>query len=226
MMQGNIQAVDQFIAIAARMLYSLGGHYPSQSHVRTLFWVCYILDKDLSLRTGRFPVICDEHCDLTLPSAYSEHTVYLHASDQPFWTDLRLSIIKSKAYNLLYSPQALNATDAELIKSIRMLGEELDEWRLGLPPAHRPAFAEPSDAACKEIRWILMHLDFYHCVTMVHQASSRCTQWSESQTHVLGVQSSFDICVAASRSTLRHLLKASQVYIHDPNFWYEVDPIL
>jgi hypothetical protein len=218
-MHGNLQAVDQFIGVAARMLFVLGGHRPTENHARTLFWICYILDKDLSLRTGRIPVICDDHCDLTLPPAYSEHTVHLHASEQPFWTDLRLSIIKSKTYNLLYSTRALAATDAELIKVIRDLGQELDVWRMGLPVAYRPAFSEPSEAACQESRWIMIHLDFHHCVAMVHQASSRCTLWSESQTQVVGIQSSFDICVAASRSSLHHLLKASQIYGHYPNFW-------
>jgi hypothetical protein len=219
MAKGNIQAVEQFLASAARMLYVLGGHIQSNSHVRTLFWVGYILDKDLSLRTGRPPVICDDNCDLTLPSAYCEYTTNLPAAEQPFWTDLRLSIIKSKAYISLYSARALKATDTELIRAIRELGSELDDWRLALPVPHRPAFGEPSEAACKEIRWILIHLDFHRCVTLIHQASGRCTPWSENQTPVLGVQSCFDICVAASRSSLLHLVKASQIHIHDPNFW-------
>lgn len=218
-----MQAMGHFVAIADRMLYVLGGYRPSDSHTRTLFWVCYILDKDLSLRTGRLPVICDYQCDLTLPPAYNEHTIYLHAMEQPFWTDLRLSIIKSKIYNLLYSPRALSATDAELIRIIRDISEDLDKWRMSLPVSHRPAFGEPSEMVRQEIRWMLMHLDFYHCVTMVHQASSRCAQWPESHRHALGVQSSFEICVMASRYSLNHLLKASQFYIHDPNFWLD-DP--
>ncbi|KOC14599.1 hypothetical protein AFLA70_521g000751 [Aspergillus flavus AF70] len=219
MTQGNIQAVYQFIAIAAGMLHGLGGNVPSESHVRTLFWVTYILDKDLSLRTGRPPVICDDHYDLRLPSAYSEYTAHLPPTEQPFWTDLRLSIIKSKAYTSLYSARALKSTDVGLIKAIRELGSELDEWRLMLPVGHRPAYGEPSEYACKEIRWILIHLDFHRTVTLVYQASSRCTHWLENRRLGLGVQSCFDICVAASRSSLLHLIKASQIQLHDPNFW-------
>ena len=41
-------------------------------HLRHLFWLCYVLDKDISLRTGRPPVIADQFCDLTLPEGYAQ----------------------------------------------------------------------------------------------------------------------------------------------------------
>jgi hypothetical protein len=68
---GNMRATNYFAAIAARFLFMLGanlGNPPQGSQsiragkrhwaLRNLFWICYTLDKDICLRTGRlFPSI-------------------------------------------------------------------------------------------------------------------------------------------------------------------------
>lgn len=93
------------------MLFVLQGHRKTQhgelsehSRVQGLFWTCYILDKKVSMRTTRPPVIRDEDCDLDLPRNY----VYclpdsLLSNDNPvrypvllFPSDIQLAMIKSK----------------------------------------------------------------------------------------------------------------------------------
>ncbi len=69
-------------AIACRMVCALGGHtyQPTNHagleftwaerqghHLRVLFWLCYISDKDISLRSGQAPLLTEEFCDLAIP---------------------------------------------------------------------------------------------------------------------------------------------------------------
>ena len=128
-------------SIAARFVFMLGAHTQHHSivasqtpssaeivsrtknHHRNLFWICYTFDNELSLRTGQPPSINDEHCDLTLPPGYIER-LYTNQGSKPssrdilgvplFAGDLRLTMIKSRAYNTLYSARALQKSNAEL----------------------------------------------------------------------------------------------------------------
>ncbi|KAJ4341545.1 hypothetical protein N0V85_009859, partial [Neurospora sp. IMI 360204] len=57
--------------------------------------------------------------------------------------DLRLTLIKSKTCKLLYSASALRKSDAELLRDIRELDDELERWRLSVPERYRPALSLP-----------------------------------------------------------------------------------
>ncbi|PGH05822.1 hypothetical protein AJ80_08270 [Polytolypa hystricis UAMH7299] len=229
MYTANLGCVDLFLACAARMIFALGGNIPSTSgncHIRTLFWLCYVLDKDLSLRTGRPPSLADEQCDLTLPPEYVQNIASLGLNTSPgdlldqFPGDLRLSIIKSKTYNGLYSARSMSKPDAELLRTIRELDDELDRWRSLFPVPCRLGFlTDRSTGVHASMRGAMLTLEYYHCTTMIHQASSRCNAWAAANGHELeGVSSSLALCVEASRSSLLHL-KASRAIIPDDCFW-------
>ncbi|KAI9839000.1 MAG: hypothetical protein M1819_004208 [Sarea resinae] len=245
---GHIQCLDMLISTASRMLFMLGGHRcarhqssgpspdgaDSSSHLRILFWICYTVDKDLCLRTGRPPSMTDDECDLTFPSTYRDQpfpdTVQPGHSPgiQPqffFPTDLRLAIIKSKAYNTLYSSHAMGKPDAELLRTIRELDEELDDWKLTLPPTYRPERSHvtqiPTHVALST-RWVLLHLEYYHCVNIIHRASTRCLAWiNGTNDGVRLVNSSVEMCVEASRSTI-YYLDLTQHLLSAGKFWFIV----
>lgn len=109
--------------------------------LRMFFWLCYIFDKDIAVRTGQPPIIADQFCDLTLPDGYDEYRFSgrqmgpRRSLVQSPWLpgDLRLSMIKSKALQTLYSSASLRMSDAELLKTIRELDEELESWRASIP---------------------------------------------------------------------------------------------
>jgi hypothetical protein len=105
---GHTESADLLLAVAARIIYSLGGHRysvirePEGEYLRALFWLSYCLDKDLSLRFGRPPLINDMDCDLQLPHNYvaswsDDHFFHRPLSPQQllYPSDLRLSLIKS-----------------------------------------------------------------------------------------------------------------------------------
>ncbi|KAK4183344.1 putative transcription factor [Podospora australis] len=240
---GRIQSSIIFHSLACRILFILGGHTlanpwaPSseaevtrrmQKHLRKLFWLTYTLDKELSLRTGQPPCIADEHCDLSLPPGYAEtqymdkylfaDAAQLDETAVPILPgDLRLTLIKSKTCRLLYSAEAMRKSDAELLRDIRELDDELERWRLSVPMKHRPSLSVRRDVAVNSaltdlpdsVRLIVINFEYHYLVATIHRATGRCRAWAKgSSGEMAGISSSLMLSVEASRSTLLYIRNA------------------
>lgn len=215
--------MDPLLSFASRSCFSLqhlisnsGSCGPSglatftpiqTSHLRTLFWISYKIDKEMSLRSGRPPCFDDNECDLTLPDQpsgpTSPETAYsgLGCSDLLFTSEAKLSIIKSRIYKSLYSRRALKIPDAEVLQSIRELDRDLEYWRLSLPADSRPTLflrnniSATTLSATSSITYLLEYL---YCLTTIHHARRRCRETIE-------MNSSLELSIEASRSTLHYL---------------------
>ena len=203
--------------------------------LRLLFWLCYAFDKDIALRLNQPPLLSDDYCDLTLPEGYVNS--YLFPNNQEkctfadklgpdesfvplFTVELRLSRLKGEAARLLYSAHAARKTEAELFHDIRTLDDELERWRQSLAPEFRPSLSiSPSSVnnisslTQTSMRYILMNLEYHHVMTTIHRASGRCSVPSpeggpNGRGPNGGVQSSIDLTLEASRSTLIFLKTA------------------
>ncbi|KAG9253563.1 uncharacterized protein F5Z01DRAFT_623805 [Emericellopsis atlantica] len=211
---------------------------PQERHdhnVRCLFWLCYFCDKDIALRTFLPPVIPDEYCDLTLPRGYVELIYGPNRSSRGageipmpwFISDLRLIQIKSKVANQLYSFASTKKSDAEILHTIRQLDEELERWRLTIPAEFAPSLAirhgvklsEHLEQSAKMLH-IDLHLAYHHLLSIIHYASARCAgaRGSERSEIHYGLQSSLDLSVEASRSTLIFLSLAVH-HLASEVFW-------
>jgi hypothetical protein len=237
---GQIALCAVYHSWACRIMFMLGGHLladpwtmpdePSdrcqsstaqgKRHLRKLFWLCYIWDKEISLRTGQPPAIADDYCDLTLPGGYVDvqyrdeyafaDVTSLDESAVPVLPgDLRLSMMKSKAAAMLYSAQALRKSDATVLRDIRELDEELESWRLSIPPKHRPVLSLRESSVWsledkpKSVRTVVMNFEYHYLMATIHQATSRCRAWTTRESgEIDSVRSSLALAVEASRSTL------------------------
>lgn len=245
---GDLQSAAISISIATRLLYkfgahtnpagvSLSAHLPPYNkaileyHIRDLFWVCYSFDKDISLRMGQPASINDLDCDLSLPLEYvrlqnsniqrddlkpDDYTLPL------FPWDLRLSKIKSEAYNALYSVNAGFKSDCQVLESIRCLDAALEEWRLSLNSEVRPILCFSSGTSVKEnlnTQEVILRLAYYHCVSIIHQASHRCSVSNlDARIGLEGISSSANLSTAACRSTLS-LLQTRLPSLKGECFW-------
>ncbi|KAG5993089.1 hypothetical protein E4U43_003589 [Claviceps pusilla] len=244
---GRLQASSMYHALACRIVFVLGGHRiittvprdrdmtrqeHEDRHLRMLFWLCYIFDKDIALRTGQPPIIADQFCDLTLPDGYDEQRFSGRQKSartgglvQNTWlpSDLRLSMVKSKALQTLYSCTSLRMSDAELLKTIRELDEDLESWRMSIPETFSPSLSIRKDvklaqdaSVSESMLLIQLHMDYHYLLNIIHSASGRCTFRDRNLT--FGVQSSFEISVEASRSTLI-FLSATASGVAGEAFW-------
>ncbi|CAG8125503.1 unnamed protein product [Penicillium olsonii] len=242
---GDLQSAAVSISVATRLLYKLGAHtiqtdpthvshYDKrvpEFHLRDLFWLCYSFDKDISLRIGQPPSINDLDCDLSLPSGYARlQNSNIHRDDLTpddnvlplFPWDLRLSKIKSEAYSTLYSASSASKSRSQVLESIRHLDEVLEEWRLSLDLDVRPMLchaAETSIRANMNTQGIILRLSYYHCVSIIHQASERRNVPGFKQGFEPDViNSSDELSTTASRSTLT-LLQATLPSLKGECFW-------
>ncbi|KAI3543709.1 fungal specific transcription factor domain-containing protein [Colletotrichum filicis] len=237
-------------ALGAHRKPSAGSDVPEQqsrtrSHARKLFWLCYTFDKIVALRTSQPPCIDDEHCDLTLPSGYVEG-LYVDHNDTTISSssssgalcclpgDLRLSIIKSKACRLLYSirlqqyPSSQQhhrpTLNAGLLREVRELDSELEQWRLSIPARFRPMLLGRSYGGNNNSAWwldstldasqrmhvMVLHFEYHHLVAALHRAASPwLTERSEATvstaaTLPLGSSQSQTLSIEASRSCLTY----------------------
>ncbi|OGM47795.1 hypothetical protein ABOM_003306 [Aspergillus bombycis] len=228
---GDLQAAAVSVSIATRLLYTLGANTMSgvdssdcshpddknieECHLRYLFWICYSFDKDICLRTGQPPAINDSYCNLTLPSDYARlqdsnilrDTMSMDTHTLPLFPwDLRLSKIKSEAYEALYSAGAQRKSDSEILSSIRTLDEALDQWRVSLHSDIRPTLLfshEMPVSANLNTQAVMLRLAYYHCVTMIHQASERGRLSNDGTAG--GINTSISLAINASTSTLSYL---------------------
>ncbi|RBR12137.1 uncharacterized protein FIESC28_08771 [Fusarium coffeatum] len=214
---GRLRSASMFHAIACRTVFALGGqnyiapkpHEGPLTHsergrrqIRLLFWLTYIFDKDIALRTGQPPLMSDDYCDLTLPENYLNCYEYLPGLSHSLSPELsgdngltphlpgdpRLSHIKEKTSRLLYSAQAAKKTPAQLLFDIRDLDHELENWRLSIPSTFRPQLSISNESQVtvegmqlpRSMRAITLHLEYHHLMTTIHRASGRCMQRPEA----------------------------------------------
>ncbi|KAF4815655.1 putative transcriptional regulatory protein [Colletotrichum siamense] len=245
-LDGHWQEAGFYLPLACSMVSALGGHNSASNntpydgtnlsakkrlHLQNLFWICYVADKDLALRTGRPPLLSADFCDVSIPKDYNQHYAYLRSFDEPvnrpisvgggpiphFSGDLVLSQTKEKVYRRLYSPAVSEAKDTTLLLHIRELDEEIERWRLSIPLDLRPALSVSpqtlltiSQTNPRQItRCFALQLEYLHLMTFVH-TTVRKYDADDSQSdgpldlHSV-IHSSYDLSLEAGRSTLRCL---------------------
>lgn len=243
MFSGNIANAATYLSLAYRFASMLGAHLgptgaaassdtniatSDSIFVRRVFWHCYMYDKDICLRAGYPPVIDDDHCDLALPLGYKqidEFDKWKDGSDL-IPGDMRLTIIKSKMTRLLYCAKAFRKSEVELLKDIRELDDELETWRLSIPPPYRPNLAssytirrEPDWDKSKQVHIVVIHFEYYFLLALIHSASGRCRlRASEEMNHRANVNSCQALALQASRSTLANLAVVAELF-NSGDFW-------
>lgn len=242
MLSGHIQLASVHISCAARLTYMLGAHvlrptqssercrdsYRAQNHLRRLFWLCYTFDKDISLRTGQPPCFEDDYCDISLPENYDNLNESRWDADPASIDDceaavlfvpgnLKLSLMKAKTGKLLYAARSLQKSDAELLRDVRELDDELENWRTSLNKELRPSLIQSGSSQAmlsdltppRRMHVIVNHFEYYYLMATIHRATSRCKAWANVEDgNMDGVGSSLELTVQASRSTLFYLRTA------------------
>ncbi|KAJ5887534.1 transcriptional regulator family: Fungal Specific TF [Penicillium taxi] len=239
---GKPQSAEFLLAIAVQVLNGLAGNKnPSVNdagsrHLRVLFWLCFGMDNAFSFRKCQPPLINVDNCDMELPPAYATKPSAQHFFWKPltpnellYPSDLRLNVIQSKIYRLLYSPQSRNLSEARRLQHIRELDDELSALKLDYPVQCRPdlfATETASDYLFHDlsIRGVTVHLEYYASICKIHGSSDSFasdpvpSSWSPPP-------SSAEICYEATRSTLIYIIRVRH-YINYHTFWLHAQFVL
>lgn len=188
-----------------------------------MFWIAYLFDKDISIRSGRPSVQDDSDMNVDLPLQDPPDGVgnvpLLDGRGKAnyFRIICRFGLITSKVYSRLYSTRASRQSDGELLNVIGELDRELEEWKESIPPDFQPDSGIRITHRPLVLHIIAMHFAYYNCLATVHRMSvhhgyfsSRLSNYAiqglNSQPLNPRIFSSSSICVQAARSTI-HLVK-------------------
>ncbi|KAJ5777368.1 hypothetical protein N7520_000614 [Penicillium odoratum] len=179
---GSLQTASLFNTVAVRLLFMLGGHtlapaanlpwcFESSAiisqQLRNLFWLCYVIDKDVSFRAGQPPCINDADCDLTLPPHYFEslYSAYIPEDLLGHFTptfpfDVRLSIVKSRIYTALYALSTVQKSRLDVEQTIRSIEHTLAEFP---STAGSNAIRSPLEISVEASRLMLLQYGIQSC---------------------------------------------------------------
>ncbi|PKS10715.1 hypothetical protein jhhlp_002472 [Lomentospora prolificans] len=229
-MQGtpNPQPSTLLIATAIRLSHSIGLHKkgtgfnlnPIEIEQRKrVFWISYILDKDLCIRSGRPPAQDDDDMNVELPSEDPEDGIgNIPLADGKgkmnlFRVMCEFACIESKVYKRLYSTKATRQTAGELLNTIGELDKELEDWKDKIPIDFRPEHEIKASHTPLILHVVMLHFAYYNCLTTIHRMSVHHGYWTSrlSNYAIQGLNSkplnprifsSAALCTASARASI------------------------
>ncbi|KAF2403551.1 hypothetical protein EJ06DRAFT_282690 [Trichodelitschia bisporula] len=228
----NPQPSFFFVAAAIRLAHSIGLHKrgsgfglnPNEIEQRKrVFWIAYMLDRDLCLRSGRPLIQDDDDMNVELPSEDPVDNIgNIPLADGKGKVNLfrlmcTFAVIASKVYKQLYSVKASKQSDGELLNTIGELDRELEEWKDSIPIDFRPEHEIRASHTPLILHVVVLHFAYYNCLTTIHRMSVHHGYWTSrlSNYAIQGLNarplnprvfSSAALCVSAARASI-HLIK-------------------
>lgn len=200
-----------FLATAVKLVHRLrlmtGVSLPSV-HRSHLFWVTYILDRDLCLKTTEPYLIQDHDLDVDIDA----HQAGVETSSEDQQTNLlevrvRLAKIQGKVYDYVYSVRASKLTPDQQEQSVNKLFLMLKAWYESLPPSLKVDHTLQEDADIKK-RSMSLHLAFYHALFMAHSTHAFNPEWvaklsqQDAQSPPIRLPSHWDRLIECSRACI------------------------
>ncbi|KAK2067922.1 hypothetical protein P8C59_001621 [Phyllachora maydis] len=229
-MQGTPNPQPSFLLIASaiRLCHTIGLHRkgtgfnlnPVEIEQRKrVFWIAYMLDKDICLRSGRPPAQDDDDMNVDLPDADPPDMIgNIPLADGKgkmnlFRTMCELALIQSKVYKRLYASKATRQSDGELLNTIGELDQELDDWKDSISIDFRPEHEIKASHTPLILHVVMLHFTYYNCLTTIHRMSIHHGYWTSrlSNYAIQGLNakplnprvfSSAALCTSAARASI------------------------
>ncbi|KAK7975666.1 hypothetical protein PG989_014129 [Apiospora arundinis] len=211
---GDDKSASMLISAAMRLAHSLQIHTKSsdssfplreaqQRH--NIFWICYCLDKDISLKTSTPSVQLNSDIDLDLPGATTssaspeenmfgimeQHTEGENGQQPPpqfhyLRARVQLAFIEGQIYDGLYSVRSLKKTPEQRRQEVARLDALLATWgRFSLPPSpdqdvHQQFTADDGDYRGDNCMAASLNHTYLFCLFSLHGLYSWESVWVQN----------------------------------------------
>lgn len=205
----NLQPSLILIATTMRLAHAIGLHDRTYSaHLDTVharqrayvFWLAYILDKDLSMRSKQPSIQIDDDINLDLPSPTvieyqiednsgiddtGIYTGIITTTDGTvkmnyFVTRIQLAVIEGGVYDYLYSTRSHKRSSKERSHALQSVASALEQWKASIPPEFS-ASAGLMTVPCGMLHFIgALHSTTLACTTLINQAHAWDAEWVAS----------------------------------------------
>ncbi|KAI1875208.1 hypothetical protein JX265_004266 [Neoarthrinium moseri] len=157
---------------------------PDQAKQRdNIFWICYTLDKEISVKAKIPSVQLDIDVDIDLPgSSPLDNDGVLRSVDglsnfNYFRSRVRLAYLQGKIYDSLYSFRSKKLSPDERKQRVVQLDKMLDEWRQTIPtPLQFEHMAQTLDKHAIVHMTTLQH-HYLLCLVCIHGIYSVDSEW-------------------------------------------------
>lgn len=172
---------------------------------RNVFWVFYVLEKQISRNLGRPSVINDDDIAVDLPPKKPETTKFPSRGKtyDIFQDQIKLSIIGSRIYTELYSSSSQTKSEPDRMRVLDKLDNHLQRWRDSIPIDIRPEHP----ISCSYEQYVLvamMHLSYLDAVILLHRLPGHRESFENSKTNTKTNTSQL-LCLAAARRSIQIL---------------------
>lgn len=197
------------IATVMRLAHAIGLHDRTYSahldtiHARqraSVFWLAYILDKDLSMRSKQPSIQIDDDINLELPSPTviehqiedwsgindsGIHTGIITTADGTvkmnyFVTRIQLAVIEGGVYDYLFSTRSRKRSSNERSHALQSVACALEQWKASIPPEFS-ASAGIMRVPSGMLHFLgALHSTTLACTTIINQAHAWDVDWVAS----------------------------------------------
>jgi hypothetical protein len=216
------------ISAAMRLIHKMGLHNrlstehlipPEQIQHANVFWLAYIVDKDLSLRAKQPSIQLDDDIDLDLPVELPDicgsgaeagivTTVNGNARLNYFLARIQLANIQGNVYDHLYSTRASKRTPEERKVLRERIVRALDNWKASIPPDLNGAnvVATTSNNPSVAPFFCILHTRSLLCLSLITRSHAWDEQWVGSirdhgrGTRVLQLPTEWTVMIEEARN--------------------------
>lgn len=219
----NPQPLFMFAVAAMRLSQSMGlhrantfGFSPAEvEERRRTFWVAFILDADISVRTGRPSVQDVKDFDVPLPSKTPQDDLGIITIDgvrfNYFHILAEFALVQRQIHRHLYTATAFKNSGENLAKEITHCKETLLEWSKTFPGQFRPQRDFPSVNHDLLPHVLRLHLAYHCCFAKLYHICVLAQQSINRQSHTIADIESLNReltdCIVASLESARSAVK-------------------
>jgi hypothetical protein len=196
------------IATTMRLAHAIGLHDQAYSaHLSSLdarqracvFWLAYILDKDLSMRSKQPSIQIDDDINLDMPSPnvlqYEEDMSQINNTYDSmgvistadgivrmnyFTARIQLAAVEGGVYDYIYSTRSRKRSPEERSRALQSVAYALEQWKASIPTEFN-ASACPERVAPGVLHFLgTLHSTSLACTTLINQAHAWDVEWIAS----------------------------------------------
>ncbi|KAF5559918.1 transcriptional activator Mut3p [Fusarium napiforme] len=191
----DLKPASALIPIALRLAHGLGLHTRSGSEYLSssealerdrVFWIAYILDRDISMRTKLPPIQSQNDISIDWPSATpADGAGMLYTADNSssfnfFVSRVQLAHIQGQVYEAMLSKSPTASDVYVRLDNVARIHQMLDDWLTRIPFEFSPSAITQSGNANLQRAYGVLYSSHLTCRSVVCKAHAMEAQWIPS----------------------------------------------
>ncbi len=194
----NPRPAATLIAIAFKLAHRLRLHTRSSREMfddstalerDRVFWIMYVLDREMSLRLRDPYLQQDDDMDVALPEFkdLNDKSSIIFAGDGQTWLNFLLcrtdlARIQARMYHGIYSVRAEKSTVDEREAAMADLDSMVHEWKQSIPLQFQPDMLSDRSFGTNLRYLVHLHFIYYHCYYLAHGIYAHDPEWMRRVT--------------------------------------------